>query len=184
MPWAWPSAYSTAERYIAERSLAIELADELSRLVLVRGRAAARGQRIGSDRQETGERHAPRDILDMRVEPAVLVDDDDGRPLRVARFRPRHVGIDGAARRIEALPARFQRGIVDGDCRRNRIAVLEERQQEARRGGAAGEPCQAREELAARHGAVGVFVVKIDGLSEGTLPFSDATTHVWHSVDG
>ena len=106
------------------------------------------------------------------------MDHDDGRPLRVARFRPRHISIDGAARRIEVLPARFQRGIVDGDCRCNRIAILEERQEEARRGRAAGEPRQSREEFAARHAAVGVFVVELDGLSEGTLPFSDAATHV------
>jgi hypothetical protein len=52
-------------------------AERRARLVLVRRRAAEGRKRVGRQRGETFERNAPRHVLDVRVEAAVLVDDDD-----------------------------------------------------------------------------------------------------------
>src|SRR3546814_2630372 len=67
------------------------MADHLARLVLVGGRAAGRRQEVDSQGDETLQRHAPDDVLDVRVEAAVLVDDQHRR-------QPAHVA--GGARHV------------------------------------------------------------------------------------
>ena len=57
----------------------IERADHVAGLVLVRRRAAERREHVDGKREEAFERDAPRDVLDVRIEPAVLMDDDHRR---------------------------------------------------------------------------------------------------------
>jgi hypothetical protein len=67
----------------------VQGAEQLPHLRLVGRRSAVRRQDVGGERQEALDAKRPRDILDVRVETAILVDDDDrGRfwpPLRRAR---------------------------------------------------------------------------------------------------
>src|SRR5207237_3987270 len=78
------------ERHRSQEILAslvlIELAEELARLVLVAGIAAERRQRIGGERNVLLQGDAPGDVLDVRIEAAVLVDHEDaGQPARTFR---------------------------------------------------------------------------------------------------
>src|SRR5690606_3991513 len=50
---------------------------ELPALVVVSGIAANGRQAVRGESNEPGLGHAPRNVLDVRVEPPVLVDDDD-----------------------------------------------------------------------------------------------------------
>ena len=63
---------------IVDRLLAIQSADHFARLVLIGRRSARRREEIRCQSHETLQRHATGDIADMRIEAAVLVDDDDG----------------------------------------------------------------------------------------------------------
>ncbi len=61
--------------------LALGLGVKLARLVLLRRRTAVDGQKVGREREVAFDRESARHVFDMRVEPAVLVDDDDGGAL-------------------------------------------------------------------------------------------------------
>ena len=145
-----------------ERLLAIELADQRARLVFIRRRAAAARERVRRDREETREREPARDILDVRIEPAVLVNHDDGGSLRRRLGRMCDIAADGAAGAVEALAAGDELRVVLRDGRRGGVVVLEQRQEQRRGRRAAREPCEPREELAAVHAFVRVFVVELD----------------------
>jgi len=54
----------------------IELADQLARLILVRGGAALGREEVRGERDEALERQTAGDVLDVRIEAAVLVDHD------------------------------------------------------------------------------------------------------------
>ena len=69
----------------------IELREHLAGLVFVAGIAAEREQRVRRERDEVVERQAARDVLDVRVQPAVLVDDEDRRQLAGGLGRPHEV---------------------------------------------------------------------------------------------
>ena len=75
--------------------LGIERADHVARLVLIRRRAAERREHVDGVGQEAFEREAPRDVLYVRIEPAVLVDDDHRRTF-VVRLEPRQIAGDVA----------------------------------------------------------------------------------------
>ena len=70
----------------------VELGERLARLVLVAGIAAERRQRIGRERHEVVQREAARDVLDVRIQAAVLVHHQHARQLARGRLRPRQVG--------------------------------------------------------------------------------------------
>ena len=59
----------------------LQLADHLAALVLVGRRAAHRREVIEAEREESLGSHAPGDVLDVRIESAVLVYHDHGRQL-------------------------------------------------------------------------------------------------------
>ena len=83
---------------IGDVVLGIDPGDDPARLVLVRGRAADRRQEIRGERDEALERRAPRHVLDMGIEAAVLVDHDDARQLAAGVRRAREIGLHLAAR--------------------------------------------------------------------------------------
>ena len=56
-------------------------------LVVVSRVAAQRGQRVGRKRQESLDRQPTGDVLDVGIQPAILVDDEDRRELRVFGLR-------------------------------------------------------------------------------------------------
>src|SRR5581483_4433634 len=61
---------------VLEHLRAIELAEQLQALLVVAGIPAERGQGVGRERDEIGDREPPRDILDIGIEAAILVDDE------------------------------------------------------------------------------------------------------------
>src|SRR5437588_323788 len=61
--------------------LLIELGKLLARLVLVAGIAADRRERVGREGEVALEADAPGDVLDVRIEAAVLVHDEDAGEL-------------------------------------------------------------------------------------------------------
>ena len=67
---------------------AIDLAEQLAALLVVAGIAADRREAVRRERHEVLEREPPRDVLDVRVEAAVLVDDEDARQLVRGRRWP------------------------------------------------------------------------------------------------
>jgi hypothetical protein len=146
----------------AEGCLGVELADAPARLILVGRRAARAGQRVGRDRQKAGHRKASCDILDMSVEPAVLVYHDDGR----APLRPGPSVSDVAGDRpggpVETGPCNLQRRIVRRDRRGRGVTILEQRQERGGSSSAARDPPKPAQEIAAVHPAVRVLVVQLD----------------------
>src|ERR1051326_7501371 len=60
---------------------AVELAKHLRRLFLIAGVAAGGGQLIRREGNKVRDREPPRDVLDVRVEPAILVHDENHRLL-------------------------------------------------------------------------------------------------------
>ncbi len=67
----------------------VELRLHLASRVVVAWIAAERGEAVRSERHVSGETGAPRDVLDVRVESAVLVNDHDAGKLTA---RPRGTG--------------------------------------------------------------------------------------------
>ena len=61
----------------------IGLGEQVARGFLVGGRATGDRQAIGRDGEVPGERGAARDVLDVLVEAAILVDDEDAGQLLV-----------------------------------------------------------------------------------------------------
>jgi hypothetical protein len=66
---------------------------QVARLVVVGWRAAIHGQQVGRERQKSFECDTPRDVLDMRVQSAVLMNDDHRRAFALV-FRPRQIAVD------------------------------------------------------------------------------------------
>ena len=64
---------------LAPSSARSTLPNSCAALVVVAGIAADRGEAVGRERHEVLEREPARDVFDVRVEPAVLVDDQDAR---------------------------------------------------------------------------------------------------------
>ena len=77
---------------VGPRLVRVELLEEGAGRVLVARIAAERGQRVGGQRRETGERETPRDVLDMGIQAAVLVDDEHAGELGRSRRRTNEVG--------------------------------------------------------------------------------------------
>ncbi len=86
----------------------IELREQLARLVFAFARVAAeRRQRVGRHRQEVVERQAPRDVFDVRIEAAVLVDHEHGRaacPVALAGLAHVRLDLAVALRRVDLDP--------------------------------------------------------------------------------
>ena len=133
-------------------------------VVVVAGVAAHRRQPVGGQRQEAGDRGAPRHVLDVRIEAAVLVNDQHGRERPVAgRLHevPAHLA-GRAARRgvidVGPLHARIREG--DG----LRLGVpRHQRLRHPERGDAAdGEGRGAAQKLSPVDVAVAILVVEVE----------------------
>ena len=76
------SAAATKSSCILARSTCL---NSCRALLVVAGIAADRGEAVGREGDEIGDRQAPRDVLDIRVEAAVLVHDQDAGQLARSR---------------------------------------------------------------------------------------------------
>ena len=94
---------------------------QVARCVFVGRRAANQRQEIRRERQESFQREAPRDILDMRVEAAVFVNGNNGRTLALGR-RANEVAVDLAMGRIVGDALRRQAPVIGGDGRGDTMA--------------------------------------------------------------
>ena len=139
----------------------IERADHVAGLVLIGRRAAERREHIDRQAEEAFERDAARDVLDVRIETAVLVDDDDGRAFAL-RFEPRQSAADARAGRVIRYRVDGEPRIVGRDHRGAGVIVLQQRQQRQRRRARSGDLGQPVEEVAAVDAAMREAVVKVD----------------------
>ena len=71
----------TAASAAASMSSLLVLRVQFARRVFARGRAAGDGEEVGREGEKAFDREPPRHVLDMRIEPAVLVNDDHGGTL-------------------------------------------------------------------------------------------------------
>ena len=149
-------------RRVARQGLrAVERADHLASLVLVRGRAAEGGQGVHGERQEPVHGQAAGDALDVGVEAPVLVDDDHPRPLRAA-LEAGEVPARLRARRAVARRLGEEARVVLGDHRRLGVVVLQDAQERRRGRGPSRHLREAVHELPSPQGAVGIGVVETD----------------------
>ncbi len=130
-------------------------------LSLVGGRAAERRQQIDREGEEAFEREPARDVLDVRVEAAVLVHDDHGRALGFD-LEARQIARDARAGGVIGPGLCHEPRVVGSDGRGARVVILQQGQQRQRRGARAGDPGQAIEELAAAEAAMRKIVIEID----------------------
>ena len=133
-------------------------------VVVVAGIAAHGRQAVRRQGQEAGRGGPPRDVLDMRVEAAILVDDHHGRERAVAA-RLHEI----AAHRPRRPAGRVVLDVVGPDARvgeRDRLRLGVARQERLRHpeGGDAtdGEGGGAAQELAPIDVAVAVLVVQVE----------------------
>jgi len=76
---------------------AIDFPEQGSALFIVAWVAADRGQTIRRKRHEVRQRETPGDVFDVRIEPAILVHDEDTGQLVVAGLRrAREIALDTA----------------------------------------------------------------------------------------
>ncbi len=101
----------------------LEIGEHIARLVLVGWRAAIGRQHVGGEGEKAFEREPPRDVLDVRVEAAVLVDDEHCRALG-APFEPRQIAADLHAARVIQGGADGEPRVVGRDDRRLGVVVL------------------------------------------------------------
>jgi hypothetical protein len=152
------------------RPAEVELADRLARRVLVRGGAARRGQEIGRDGVVARDRQPPRNVADMVVQPAILVDHHDRRA-GAARAR---LGDIGGIKRVVADPeqrggARPDPPVVCGDNRCCCGRCGDGADQRLGGGDAPGERDHPRHEDPPLHPLMREPVVERDGLSTNGL---------------
>jgi len=129
--------------------------------VFVRWRAAERRQRIDAEGEEAFKSDAARYILDMRIETAVFVDDEDRRAL-CAALEAGEISRHPRAGRVVGGFFDGQPFVIGGDDRGLRIIVLQHRQQRQRRGGRARDRAEPFHEDAAIDDAMCETVVEVD----------------------
>ena len=145
----------------------VQALEECPRLVFVPRVAAERVQRVGRERHEVFEREATRDVLDVRVEAAILVHDQHHR------WRPA-AGLGGPHEVATATPVPTRRVVLDvarvdafvawPDLLRLRVAGTQRAEHAGRSQSAEREPTDAREELPAIDVAVHVLVEHVQHL--------------------
>ena len=152
----------------------LERADHVARLVLVGRRAADGAEVIDRDRGKARDRKPARDVLDVRVQAAVLVHDDDGGEfLPVLRLGEIALEPRRAARDVDHLGDEARIALRDGLG--PGVVVLEQRQQRGCGGGPAGDRGETVEEGAAGQAAMGVAIEELDdALVHGPLPDAEA----------
>src|SRR5207249_11019006 len=111
--------------------------------------------------EETFERHAPRHILDMRIEAVVFVDDYHPRHL-FDLLHPGEIARYGTPAGLEPDHIDCEARIVFRYDRRQRVIVLKLREQYRRYGSAAREARQPFKKIPARHRSMRITVETID----------------------
>jgi hypothetical protein len=147
---------------VGARLRLVQLGEQRARLVLVAGIAAQREQRVRRVGDEALQRQAARDVLDVRVQAAVLVHDQDRRQLALGVRRHRQVAAHRAValRRRQAFGGHAGGGVFAGlvqevAARQQAVYVLVEQLHHFRRkivGGQAGHVVSSR-----RAGGIAVF---------------------------
>jgi hypothetical protein len=120
-------------------------------------------------------------VFDMRVEAAVLVDDDHGRKL-VSTRRLRDIGADAGGGDGLGLDA----AVAFRDGLGQRVVVLQQGQQGGRRRAAAGQQGQAIEKVAAADMTMGKAVIEVDDglVHPSALPQVSVKTGILPSAAG
>ncbi|MNP23784.1 hypothetical protein D3C76_1165050 [compost metagenome] len=144
----------------------VDLFLKCTALVVVAGVTADRTQAIRGEGDETGLGQAPRDVLDVRVEPAVFMDDHHRRDLAGGFCRTHQIGAH--------LPVALGRGVGDvlGDDVRvgefdlfgKGVIRAQGRQQRTSGQATQGEQRGAVEKFAPVDQAMGVVVVEFQQL--------------------
>ena len=135
----------------------IERAEHLRGLLLVAGIAAERRERVRRESHEPVHREPAGDILDVRIEAAVLVDHHDARPLARPRG-PGKVALHRAGgRRVGEVLGREPR-VVLRDLLRERVIGTQRFQHRRGREAADGILAGLVEEIAAGEPAVHVSI--------------------------
>lgn len=141
--------------------LGVEPADQLAGRVLVRRRAAVAGEHVDRERQEALEGQAAGDVLDVRVEAAVLVDHDDRRA-PTALAEPHEVAGHRPVRARPARPLDREPWIVGRDRGGPGVVVAQDREERGRGCEPAGAARELLHEAPPVEEPVGEPVVQID----------------------
>ena len=144
--------------------------------IISRALSSSAGVPPAGDRKSTASARKPssaiaaRHVLDVRVEAAVLVHDDDGGEfLPLPRLGEIALEPRRAARDVDHLGNEARIALRDGLG--PGVVVLEQRQQRGCGGGPAGERGETVEEGAAGQAAMGVAIEQLDdALVHGPLP--------------
>ena len=139
----------------------VHLGVQLARGVLARGRAADQRQKIDRVGEIAFDREAPRHVLEVRVEAAVLVDHQHHRPFALG-LGAGEVAVDLAFGGIVGHALGHEPCVVVGDDRSLCVVVLQKRQKRRACRGRSRKLGEPVEERTARHAAVGEAVVEID----------------------
>src|SRR5262249_24481898 len=146
------------------------------------------GEKVGSQQKIALGRRTARDICDVRIKPAVLMNDNDRRPLSLG-LGANEVAIDLAFGRIVRDAFSNKPGIVCGYDGSLRVIVLQQHDERRCGGSRARQYGELIEKLAPRHAAMREAVIEIDdflihGLSPSAwcaprvrcLPYHSMTT--------
>src|SRR5438034_2172929 len=140
-----------------------ELREDLPRFVLVARVAAERRQRVGRERHEVVERETPGNVLDVRIQPTVLVHDENARQLAFRGDRTHQVStrLFRSLRRWILEVFALQTPVVLGYLLGLRELGIQRVQQRRRGQSADGKPCGAIEEAATVDRAMNVLIEEV-----------------------
>ncbi len=155
----------------------IELGKQLASLVFVAGVAAEGEQRVRGERDEVIQRHTTRDILDVRIQAAILVHHQDGGQLALGFCRSDEVTAQSAVALGRGIldVAGFEACVVRGNLLRSGEVGTECEQQALGGGAGDGKPPSAVEKVAARQPPVHVLVEQVQRF--GMKVFGGLTGH-------
>ena len=153
-----------------DRVVLVHLRMQLARRVLAGWCPAHERKHVDRIRQVTFGREPAGDILEVRIEAAVLMDDQNDRALALG-LGARQVAVDLALGRIVGEPLGREARVVGRDHRGMRVIILQQRQQRAGGGRRARERGQSIEKFTPGDAAMGETVVEIDdSLVHGVSP--------------
>ena len=160
-----------AVQHVGAQLALVEAGLQRAAVIVVAGIAADGKQAVGRQRQKPFGRGAARHVLDVGIEPAILVDHqhDGKRPVALGLHQVAAHGAGGAARRRVGHVAGLDALVGEGD----RLGVRVTRQQRLRHGEAADRhDSRLLQEGAAIDPPVAVFVIEIDRRAGRSRPAS------------
>jgi hypothetical protein len=162
----------------------VDLLEQRQPLLVVPGIAADRCQPVRGEGDEIGEGEPVRHVLDVRIEAAVLVDDEDGRePVVVGR--PRQIAADASVplRRRDDDSLRPDPPVVGLNLDRPGVVGFEHLKKRRGRGACGRECLRPFQEGAAAHATIDIEVEEIEKLLRKVrrfLPFhAVASSDAW-----